>query len=522
MKSAEARYTELATLREPFLVRARACAELTVPHLMPPDGHSGSDPLPTPFQSVGARGLNNLAVRMLLALLPPNSPFFKLQIDDFLLQELTGKDDMRAEIEEALSSIERAVQGEVEARAIRVPAFEMLKQLINAGNALIHLPKGGTMRVFRLDSYVCKRDPVGNPLEIIAKESVSPVVLPKEIRGVVESLDKSYQDGSRKVDVFTFIRREPDRWVVWQECKGLKLPGSHGTYPPDRCPWHALRLTRIDGEDYGRGYVEQYLGDLRSLEGLTQSIVEGSAAAAKVLFLIKPNSTTRARTLAKMANGAIGEGNAEDVTTLQMQKFNDFRVAFDTITRIEQRLEFAFLLTSSIQRNGERVTAEEIRRVASDLEVALGGVYALLSQEFQLPLVNLLMKEMETAKRLPQLPKDKIRPTIVTGLEALGRGNDADRLAMLLNDLQPFMAQLAPKLNMDDLVKRLAAARQIDVKGLLKTDEQMRQEMQQQQMVQMAAQLGPQAITQLGGITRDVMARQAPQAAPAEGAPPPQ
>ena len=42
---------------------------------------------------------------------------------------------------------------------------------------------------------------------------------------------------------------------------------------------------------------------------------------------------------------------------------------------------------------------EEIRYMASQLETALGGVYSLLSQEFQLPLVQLLMKRMSKAKR---------------------------------------------------------------------------------------------------------------------------
>jgi len=505
MTTAESRYTELASLRDPFLVRARKCAELTVPHLMPPEGHNGASQLLTPYQSVGARGLNNLAVRMLLALLPPNSPFFKLQVDDFVLSELTGSDKMRGEMEEALSSIERAVQGEIETTAIRVPAFEAMKQLLNAGNVLIHFPKKGGLRAFRLDTYVVKRDPFGNPLEIILKESVSPMVLPEEVRRLIEGGDKKDGDVTKFVDLYTYIRRTSDKWTVWQEVKGKRIGSSFGTYPLDRCPWLALRFTRIDGEDYGRSYVEQYLGDLLSLEGLTKSIVEGSAAAAKVLFLIKPNSTTRARTLAKLPNGGIGEGDANDVTTLQMQKYNDFQIAFDTITRIETRLEFAFLLTSAIQRSGERVTAEEIRRVASDLEVALGGVYALLSQEFQLPVVNLLMARMQQDRRLPKLPKDKIKPSVVTGLEALGRGNDNERLVGLINDLGPFKELVIPYLNIQNLVKRLAASRTVDTKDLVKSEADVQAERQQQMLMQLANTAAPNLVTQAGGMMQQAM-----------------
>lgn len=520
--TAEERYTELSSLRYPFLNRARAAAALTVPTLMPPEGHTPHMDLLTPFQSVGARGLNNLAVRMLLALLPPNSPFFKLAIDDFVLSELTGREDMRGQIEEGLSSIERAVQGEIEATAIRVPAFEMLKQLLVAGNALLHFPKAGGMRVFRLDSYVCKRDAMGTVMEIVLKESVAISTLPKDIRAEVDAAVRQGEkahEGIREVDIYTYIKRGDTMWDVWQEAAGKRLSATKGNYPFDNCPWLALRFSRIDGEDYGRGYVEQYLGDLRSLEGLTRAIVEGSAAAAKVLFLVKPNSTTRARTLSRLPNGGIGEGDANDVSTLQVQKAADFRVAYDTITRIEQRLEFAFLLTSSIQRSGERVTAEEIRRVASDLEVALGGVYALMSQEFQLPLVHLLMTRMQAAKRLPKLPKDGIKPTVVTGMEALGRGNDNERLLGALQDLAPVMPMLQPLLKPQNLAKRIFASRQVDAKDLLKSDEEVAQEQQQAQMMQMAQHLGPNAVTQLGGIARDAAA--VPQGGP-EGGPPPE
>ena len=60
----------------------------------------------------------------------------------------------------------------------------------------------------------------------------------------------------------------------------------------------ALRLIVVDGEAYGRSYVEEYLGDIKSLEGLTKAIVEGSAAMAKLLIFVSPNGTTRKRTVA--------------------------------------------------------------------------------------------------------------------------------------------------------------------------------------------------------------------------------
>jgi hypothetical protein len=469
------RYGQLLSERDPFLQRARDAAELTIPHLMPPEGHNGSSLYLTPFQGVGARGVNNLASKLLLSLLPPNSPFFRLMIDDFDLAQLAGA-EARGQVEEALGRIERAALQEIEASAIRVPVFEALKQLVVTGNALVYLPKKGGMKVFRLDRYVVKRDAMGNLLELITKESVSPKMLPEATQMLLKS-ENSDEPVNKNLDLFTYVCLKNGKWEIHQEVSGMEVPDSRGTYPEEKNPFIPLRFSRIDGEDYGRGYVEDYLGDLKSLEGLTQAIVEGSAASAKVLFLVRPNGTTKARTLAESPNGAIVNGDANDVTTLQVQKASDFQVALATANTITERLSFAFLLNSSVQRNAERVTAEEVRYMAQELETALGGVYSILSQEFQQPLINLLLQRLEKSGKMPKMPKDTVKPTVVTGMEALGRGQDLNKLATFLQYLQPLGPEIiSQELNISDYIDRLGASLGIDTNGLIRSEEQKAQE----------------------------------------------
>ena len=142
-------------------------------------------------------------------------------------------------------------------------------------------------------------------------------------------------------------------------------------------------------------------------------------------------------------------------------------MAQETAQRITERLSFAFLLNSSVQRNAERVTAEEVRYMAQELETALGGVYSILSQEFQLPLVRLLLARLESDGKMPKMPKDSIKPQIVTGLEALGRGQDLTKLAQFLTYLQPLGPQvISQNLNVDDYIDRLGAS--LGIGGLVK------------------------------------------------------
>lgn len=295
-----------------------------------------------------------------------------------------------------------------------------------------------------------------------------------------------------------------NKWAVRQEVADQPIPEAAGSYPIDKSPWLPLRYTRVEGEDYGRGFIEEYFGDLKSLEGLTQAIVEGAAAAAKVLFLVNPNGTTRPRTLATAPNGAIVQGNAADVTVLQMEKFADFRVAQETISQIKERLGFAFLMNTAIQRQGERVTAEEIRFMAQELEDVLGGVYSILSQEFQLPLVNRLMDRMAKTGRLPKLPKKIIKTTIVTGLEALGRGHDLNKLDSFIAGASQLLGdKFSTYVNMSDYLKRRATSLGIDVEGLVKTEEEIQAEQQQAMSQQMVDKATPNLASAAGKMATE-------------------
>tara|TARA_R100001594_G_scaffold142280_1_gene189046 strand:- start:168 stop:710 length:543 start_codon:yes stop_codon:yes gene_type:complete len=172
-------------------------------------------------------------------------------------------------------------------------------------------------------------------------------------------------------------------------------------------------------------------------------------------------------------------------------------------------------MNSSIRRDAERVTAEEIRIAHQELEIALGGVYSVLSQEFQLPLVELLMHKMQREKRIPKLPDDGLKPLIVTGVEALGRGEDLNKLGMFLQQLSPLGPEVLKEINIDDYIIRLAGSLGIDTEGLVKSPEekqleaqeleaQQAQMMNQQLMGKMAEKATPEMVK---GMNQQAMAQ---------------
>ena len=507
-KSCAKKYENLSSTRTTYLERAREEAKLTIPSLVPDAGHSSATKLYTPYQGVGARGVNNLASKLLLSLLPPNAPFFAMRLDDFTIQELAQSEGARAKVDEALNKYERAVMTEIENSGMRSPIFEALKQLIVAGNVLLYLPPEGGARVFPLSRYVVKRDPMGEVIEVIVKETMSRATLPEDIQEMLGSQEESFSDQDSKktdeINLYTKMYREGNKYILYQEIDGMIVPNSQGKYPLDKAPMLPLRWTRIDGEDYGRSYVEEYIGDLISLEGLSKAILEASAVSAKVVFMVAPNGTTRARDIAKAENGAIVSGNAAEVSTLQVQKQADMSVASNTAATITERLSFAFLMNSAVQRAGERVTAEEVRYMAGELEDALGGVYSILSQEFQLPLVNRIIARMTKNKKLPALPKGVANPTIVTGLEALGRGHDMNKYQMFLQALMPLGPEAVSQfMNVSDYITRVGTALGIDMDGLIKSQEQIQQEQQQSQEQQQQMQMMEMAKAASGPVAKE-------------------
>ena len=508
-KTAAQRYEDLQSDRDYYLSRGRACARLTIPYLIPTSNEPVPDTketYPVPWNGIGARGCLNLASRMLLALLPPTQQFFRFSLDEAALNQQGVSPEQKSEFEMALSQIERQVLREIEASNDRVVFHEALLHLIVGGNALLYIAPEG-LRCFHLNRYVCQRDPMGNPLEVITCEQLAIDTLPEKVQEMVRSRDEDditsgivddivqpvpRRDQGDVVRIYTHVKWErngqgKNGTVRWhQEVNNQVIPGSEGRAPEEVSPWLPLRMTRSDGQQYGISYVEAAaLADLQTVEALCQAIAEGSLASSKILFLVKPSGVTKAANLANSPNGAFVTGDPNDVMALQVQKSTDLQVAMQGKQQIEARLSQAFMLADV--RDSERTTAEEVRLQALQIENSLGSIYSILTTEFQVPYVARKLDILQREKKVPNLPRELVKPVMTVGLAAVGRGNDLEQLVRFTTTLGQTMGPegLQTYLKPSELIKRLAYSMGIDTIGLIKTDEELAQE---QQAAQQAAQ----------------------------------
>ena len=492
MKNARQRYSELSTDRDQFLNVAYDCAELTIPTLlMRNDAPPAYSQFKTPWQSVGAKGVVTLASKLMLGLLPPSTSFFKLQLDDSKLG-VEVPPEAKSEMDLSFAKIERMIMDAIAASTDRVQIFSAIKHLVVTGNALLYMGKDG-MKMYPLNRYVVERDGNGNVIEIVTKEKINKDQIPPGVKLDESVVDASTGAPEKDVDVYTCIKLTKKGWSWWQEVHDVIIPKSEGKAPKEKSPWLPLRFVTVDGEDYGRSRVEEFLGDLKSLEGLMQALVEGSAAAAKVVFTVSPSSVTKPATLANAGNGAIIQGRPDDVGVVQVGKTADFRTAFELANVLERRLSEAFLILNV--RQSERTTAEEVRMTQMELEQQLGGLFSLLTTEFLIPYLSRKMHTLTRSKKIPSIPNGLVNPVIVAGVNALGRGQDRDALVQFVTTIAQTMGPQALQtyVNADEAIKRLAAAQGIDVLNLVKSMEELQQEQAQAQQAQQQQALMEQA-----------------------------
>ena len=474
---------------------ARECAELTLPHILPPEGHAESAELPTPYQSLGARGVNNLSSKMLFALFPTNTAFFRLTVNPNLIDEL-GDKKVSDQIEEALRKRENNLLRKVETGNLRATLGSTLKHLIVTGNNLIYMPKKAPSRNYALNQYVVTRDALGTVTKIVIFEQAHPNTLPEDVIETCQVIAEG-TDPHELVDIYTCMQlQKTGGYEWWQEINEIEVPGSRGTVAKGETPpYIALRWQAVSGNDYGVGLVEEYLGDLRSLEGLMASVIDFAAAAARIILLLHPNSTTDETALSEAKSGDIVQGNITDLDVLQLDKYADFKVAKEVVDDLTLRLSHVFLLQSGTVRDAERVTAAEISAMAQELEDVLGGVYTVMAQELQLPMVNRLI----SSEDFPKLPKvngePAVDPVIVTGFEALGRGHELNKLRAYIQDYIGMVGEASAlaRLDPDKVAAELGKGHNVDPELLLKSEEQMEEDQQQatqSQMLQTAMEKG--------------------------------
>ncbi len=456
---AKTRYQKLASKhRNQFLQRARHNALLTLPSLMPLEGQSGTSHLVEPYQGMGARGVTHLSSRLTLGLLPAGRPYMRFDLPPEIRMQTQG--ETPSEIERNLALAEQLVQSEVERARWRTTILQALQQLLVAGNVLPVLQEDNSIRLFRLDQFVVRRDHGGRLLELIIEELFDRDALPEAVKGRLPARSGGNTDNveDEEIRLYTHVRLVQEKGVsfykVHQELEDARVEGTDQQFELDELPYFALRWTATPGEDYGRSKIEEHIADLRSLEALEKGLLELAAMASRWFIMMRPGATAGGLKdrLKRAINGDVVVGDPDAVELKAFENNAGFQVTAQQVQSLRESLAGSFLLLSGGQRDAERVTAAEIERDVQELEAALGGNFSALSVEMMGAMTELLVLNMQRAGKLPAWPKGTVTPTILTGIEALSRERDVGRALQAGQLVQTFGPEASDVVKLDKIL----------------------------------------------------------------------
>lgn len=510
-------YATMAVIRESYLDRGREGSKLTIPYLVLPSGHTHTSRLAQPWESSGAFLLNNLANKVMQSIFPVGLPWISLDLVaeiEEALEELPDaqREDILQQINTRLSQIEKVnFSRQVMKDGDPAVLARCIIQLLIQGNYCLQMLDSGKLKGRPLTHYTTERDAEGTVTKAVLEDTMAFEKLEEDVQKIVAqsrlgnayparyAMNMSMDD----VAVYTHIKLNREgRYDVWQEVTGKTIPGSSVDYSMDDLPYIFAVFILLDGEDYGRGYVDNFHGDFTSLDAMSETVQRGTAAAAKLINFFRPGGVTRKDAFQRARTGDSITGVAADVTGYVSGKGSDFQASLQVQDRILNRLNTAFLWGVGNIRNAERVTAAEVQFLAQALEEQLGTSYTELVRTLQAPYARLKVRSMQRRGLLPSFSLDQVDISILTGASALTRQAKTQSLLQGLT----FIKNLAPnsfeaKLDVDTLVNIVAEGDGYSYAGVMKSEEEvtterrekMAEETLQQQLV---AQSGAQAQAQ--------------------------
>lgn len=482
-------WEQLDNKRSSICTRTEDYARWTLPYLFPTKGTTDTQELSVAAGSIGARSVNHLANKLVSTLFVPYRPFFRLTLTDEAKKQLMASGIQEAEIDTMLTKAENAAMQSMSIAIHRTQAVLAMKNLIVTGNACLYYPPEGNVEVYNLRDYVVRRSMNGMLIKLITRDSKVYEALPVDIqKKLLKDSHRQYKPDT-PVDLFTKIEYNHSRkkYYVTQAVDNYLLPNVNGSYPVGKLPWIVLTWNMVRGEDYGRGLVEDYAYAFHSHQVLTSAQMRLYAIVSDLKLLVDPSSTIDPEELNSAPPGTYIAGRAEDITCPQFGVEFNLAGINEKISSLERELAQAFLLTSAVTRDAERVTAEEIRMQITELETAHGGIYSRLAAEWQTPLVGIVLDRIGI--ELDQ----NIVPQVVTGMEAMSRSGDLENMQLFLQDLAStgtIPERFQVYLNEAGLIATLGALRNVQYSKFLKSPEEVAQEQAaaQQQAMQMQQQ----------------------------------
>jgi len=491
------KWKTLEVLKGDLIQRCEQYAMWTIPSVCPVDTHDGIEQ-PKGNVAEGARLVNHLANRIVDTMFPSDKPFFTISLTpeaEQQLEEDLEKDEHEkyvGDLKQATTQAENAAMRALKITAYRPIAVQAVQHQIVTGNAIIHRTETGKRVVYGIKDFCCTRDLKGELLTVILKDSKKFSSLPESIQDKLKETKNDYKPDSDVV-LYTYYVKEKSRWCRLQGVDHHVVEETKRYYTPTDLPILSLTWSLSRGESYGRGLVEDHAPSFHNIDVTTLALLDLIGLAADFKFLVDPSSQLDIDELNMAKRGSYNPGKQGDISVPDFPKRIEIGLLMEAISKWERLLAQAFLLHSAGVRDAERVTAEEIRFYAKELESAYGGLYSRLALEWQQKEAEYLLSQIDFAA-FNSVGIQTFDVIVTTGMESLSREGQLDNLRLAIADLQ--MLEAVPEdmrgvINARKFAEYVFANRGVNLSEFVYTEQELQMQQQaaeQQQAALMQAQ----------------------------------
>ncbi len=438
-------WTAMEQEKGDLLERSEAYARWTLANILRADReeHMQNTEMTKGSVMMGAKWVNHLSNRIVDVLFPLSRPFFTVaptpKTKTALIEE-NGEDQaaiIKEQIREATSRIEEEAIRALRLVEYRPVAIEACKHLIITGNALLRRMPSGKRILYSVDRYGIRRDIEGNPIEVILYDRKKLCTFDPKMQAAIKEIHPKAKDND-KMELLSHYKLDADkRWCFKQEVEGVAI-GKQVKYAMKDFDLLPLAWNLPSGFHYATGLVEDNSTTFHKLDVTTEALTDMVAIAADIKFFVRPGSALglQLRELNNAQRGSYFAGNAEDIAVPEINLRGDLDTIANIVAKWEGDLSRVFLLSNV--RDAERVTAEEIRLVARELESSFGGLYSQLALQWQQKEADYVLSTMDVGD-VGKLG-DAFEVLVTTGLESLSREGQIDNLRLAITDLQMLEA----------------------------------------------------------------------------------
>lgn len=475
-------WSKLDGRRQPMIDRAERYAALTIPTVCLPDGFiPESMDITHDWQSLGAQATNHVVNKLMTAMFAPSRPFFRVA-EGKRTKAMAAKLGLsETALADTLANMERTSSKALDERGQRPKLYTVMRHLVVAGNVLLILDND-QLRTMGLKYYCVRRNYQGKVVQLVIREKMRFCDLDEKVQALWST---KYQkdDECYYYKLINYHSRGGYHMTQWVD--EARLPKEwEARWTEDKFPYLALTWNLADESDYGTGLVEDYAGDFEALSQLSEAIVTGGVIGTEFRWVNNPNGLTSIEDFRNSVNGDTISGNAKDVTAIAPPVTEGVKVAQAVAQEYVQRISRGFLMTSAVTRNAERVTAEEVRMNALELEGAFGGTYSSLAPQVQKPIAQWMLATADF-----DVKGSDLNIVIVTGLDALSRNGELESLDVAFTKLAKFATAPEPLLQRtkwQELSDFIGQGCGIDLKRFIMSEQEFAA-VQQQMMAQQGA-----------------------------------